>query len=327
MEKRRHLIQDISPPQRVPRARYYTPTPAPKIAEYTPRSSERENRKSKRGILAFGALGLVVASSGAFLFIKTPSATVSNAVATTPKVQAAAVEEPDPIDYSSIESQINGIIAQYPALQISVAYTDIKTTTTVKTGVEEPYIAASTAKLLTAILYLQGVQQGKYTLNTKVGGLAAEGQLRKMIELSDNPSWDAFNKLLTKTALNKFARDTGLLNYKYETNTSTPSDIALLLEKLYKNQLLNQENTQLLLSYMRHASESQYIPAALPPDVKVFHKAGYLKDRAHDAAIVDDGKSPFVLVIFTKSSGAYDFEVGKKIMHDITKVVLTVYNP
>jgi len=70
-------------------------------------------------------------------------------------------------------------------------------------------------------------------------------------------------------------------NYHSEGNTGSPSDIAVLLEKLYTNELLNSGNTRRLLSYMQNASESQYIPTAVPEGSKVYHKAGYLQDRAH----------------------------------------------
>lgn len=243
-----------------------------------------------------------------------------------PKAQAIIAQKKlKPIDFASIETQIKKIIESYPALQISVTYTDIQTSTTVKEGLNEPYNAASTTKLLTAVLFLQEVEGGKYSLETPVGGVTAKEQLRKMIEVSDNVSWQAFNSLLTGQALDRFAQDTGLLKYDSRTNVATPSDIALLLGKLYKNQLLNQENTQLLLSHMQRASESQYIPTALPAGTKVYHKAGYLADRAHDAAIIDNGERPFVLVIFTKSNGNYDFVLGQKIMHEITGAIWPSY--
>lgn len=228
---------------------------------------------------------------------------------------------PTPIDTVMLDSQITAIIQQYPQLEISVAYQDLKTSANLFTGVPEPYDAASIVKIVTAALFLREVQNGKYTLDTVVEGAPAHEQLRKMIEDSDNPSWHAFNRLLTKPAQDEFAKQAGLTDFKAEGNTTTAKDIALLLSKIYKNELLNKQYTELLLTLMEKASERQYIPAAIPDGAQVYHKAGYLSDRVHDAAIIDDGERPYVLVIFTKSEGAYDFELGRRIIHEITQKV------
>lgn len=247
-----------------------------------------------------------------------------------PKVLAVAGEEPaeelPKIDTVALRQKIDVIIAQHPHLQISVSYTDIKSSESVHTGVQAPYIAASTSKLLAAALFLNESQKGTYRLDQSVGGAPAGLQLQLMIEKSDNASWNAFRTLLGHEALERYAQEIGMSSYRSESNTGSPSDIAVLLEKLYGNKLLDRDYTELLLSYMQNASENQYISAAVPQDSKVYHKAGYLQDRAHDAAIIDNGKQPFVLVVFTKAnSGTYDFKLGTRIMHELTSAVLSAY--
>jgi hypothetical protein len=66
--------------------------------------------------------------------------------------------------------------------------------------------------------------------------------------------------------------------------------------------------------------------ASIPAGVKVYHKAGWLDDRVHDAAIIDNGKHPYVLVIFTKDiSGDYNAAIGHKIYADITKTTTQLF--
>ena len=270
---------------------------------------------------------LLVAVGGGMLATNIPAS--GNKNTGVPAVLAVSQQPPEElpkIDTLALQQKIDSIIAQHPNLQISVSFADIKTADSVNTGVQAPYIAASTSKLLAATLFLSEVQKGTYRIDENVGGAPAGSQLQLMIEKSDNASWSEFRDLLGHTALEQFAKEIGMSNYRSEGNTGSPSDIAILLEKLYANKLLKKDYTELLLSYMQHASEGQYIPAAVPQDVKVYHKAGYLQDRAHDAAIIDNGKRPFVLVIFTKAnSGAYNFGLGTKIMHELTSAVLAAY--
>jgi beta-lactamase class A len=168
-------------------------------------------------------------------------------------------------------------------------------------------------------MYLHGVQAGKYTLSQSVGGYSARYQLQQMIELSDNTAWQNLNDILTHDGLENYASSIGLSNYDPDQNTLTVNDISLLLGKIYKHQLLNTANTNLLLSYMQNANEGNYIAASIPAGVKVYHKAGWLVDRIHDAAIIDNGHHPYVLVIFTKdNSGTYDSTQGQQIFAAIT---------
>lgn len=238
----------------------------------------------------------------------------------------AAVPQLKPIDKAAVESRLNGIINKYPQMQISASLTDLKTTDRAHAGVTDVFRAASTTKLLTAVLFLRQTENGVHSLDQMVGGGTARAQLKLLIEKSDNVAWESFDSLLGRSLLDKYAAEVGMQEYSAATNRTTSTDIALLLEKLYKKELLNEENAKLLLSHMQNASEQQYIVAAIPEGVAVYHKAGYLTDRAHDAAIIDDGKRPFVLVIFSNvRSGQYNYQTGAAMMHEITNAVLDTY--
>ena len=103
----------------------------------------------------------------------------------------------------------------------------------------------------------------------------------------------------------------------------TATDISSLLTKLHDVKLLNTSNTRLLLSYMKDADSdySQYIVAAVPSGVTVYHKVGWLSDRVHDAAIITDGTHSYVLVIFTKANdGNYNETAGEQVFHQLTQI-------
>lgn len=222
-------------------------------------------------------------------------------------------------ELAAMGQQINTVIAAHPDMQISVAITDLRTDQSYHYGVADGYIAASTAKLITATLFLHDVETGTYSLDTPINGTTANDALQQLIVNSDNDAWQAFNNLLGHPALETWAGQIGLTNYNADANILTADDINVLMAKLYQHKLLDSDHTQLLLGFMKNANETEYIESSVPAGVKVYHKAGYLDDRVHDAAIIDDGKNPYVLVIFSKAnSGTYDSTVGQMIFHDIT---------
>lgn len=117
-----------------------------------------------------------------------------------------------------------------------------------------------------------------------------------------------------------YANSIGFSEYDPDANTVTPSSLARLLSNLYQKRLINDENTELLLSYMERAKEVPYLSDAAPTGVKIYHKPGYLTDRVHDAAVIDNKDRPYVLVVFTKSrTGLYNATSGADIFTSIAK--------
>jgi beta-lactamase class A len=294
-------------------------------AGHTPTRPLKSHRAKSRKLRNFVLLVAVLALGGFLLKNNLAKNETSEAKQTASEAQVQPEVLPPAVDVNQLKTKLDQIIAKYPGYEVSLAYRDLYTSASLLTGNEDPYIAASVSKLLTATMYLREVQQGKYSLERSVGGASAREQLRVMIEDSDNASWVAFNKLLTNEKLSAYAREIGMEDYVPNSNYTTTFDVALLLEKLYKGQLLNAENTKLLLSFMQKASERGYIVAALPQGFTAYHKIGFLEDRLHDAVIADDGKEPFVLVIFSNTDGVYNFATGAKMFQELTRAVLDAY--
>lgn len=189
-------------------------------------------------------------------------------------------------------------------------------------------MAASTTKLLTALVYLGNVESGQASLNDQIGGLPAQQQLYAMVNRSDNDVWLLFNDRLDRNNLASFGQKHGLNSYDVTKNTINSNDMAILMTKLYHGELLNKEHTKLLLSWMQNTTEERFIPSAVPKTNSLYHKSGYLEDRVHDVAIIDNGSSPFAIVIYSKSFGnaKYDYGLGQKLFSDVTGQVVTIFN-
>lgn len=246
---------------------------------------------------------------------------------TTQSVNTEGSEEmkqPEPIkqlDHTKMANEINAVINEYPSMDIGVSWVDIKTSESGDYGVQVPFVAASTAKLLTAMAFMHEVEIGNASLNDAVGSRTAQTALEAMIVKSDNDAWNDFNNsVLSHDELAAYAQKIGLTEYDPDKNTITPTSLAKLLSNFYQKRLLNEQHTQMLLSYMQRAELVPYISDAAPTGVKVYHKPGYLKDRVHDATIIDNGDRPYVLIIFTKSRmGAYNTTAGIDVFTRIAK--------
>lgn len=226
---------------------------------------------------------------------------------------------------NSLPAELLPIISQYP-YTTSVSVLDINSGSLVQAGDDYPFVAASTTKLLTALAFFNQVEAGKMSLDSSINGQKAEVLLQKMINMSDNDAWRALNDTIGKPNIEAYAKQHGLSSYNAEKNTVTSNDIARLLGKMYKNELVNEKHTNKLYGWMQNTSEEQFIPPSVPKNMKLFHKAGYLNDRAHDVAIIDNGKTPLVLVIYSKSSGPnYNFTKGEQLFKQVTDQVLSRY--
>jgi beta-lactamase class A len=229
------------------------------------------------------------------------------------------------LDDTALGTGMQAIMAQNTDIDMSISVTDLQTGKKYHWGESASYTAASIGKLVTAAAYLHMVDAGQASLDDNVDGVSARTQLTKMIVESDNSAWEDLNGIVTHEGLQAYANSIGMASYIPDDNIMTSDDVALLLSKLAGQKLLTSQNTDLLLSLMKQASMRDYIVAAIPDNTDVYHKVGYLADRLHDAAIIKRGDRSYVLVIFSKSSGNYDFSRGSDIFGSITKATLSAF--
>lgn len=260
-------------------------------------------------------ISLIVITFAGFRFWPT----ISNHASLTDKENIASAEAPkyQPPDTTQLKQQVQAVIDANPNLQIGIGIINLKNGDEISMGVQEPFDAASTNKLLTATYYLKQVDEGKETLDKQLIGGSARTLLRKMIVDSDNTAWKNMNDYSGRENLESFASTLGLSSYSSANNTISAIDEARILKKI-DDGALSQNSKSVLLGYMKEADVRDYIVAAVPSSYTVYHKAGWLKDRVHDTAIIDMGSEKFALVIFTKSTGQYNYQKGQKLFKDIT---------
>jgi beta-lactamase class A len=81
-------------------------------------------------------------------------------------------------------------------------------------------------------------------------------------------------------------------------NTSTPREMAALLEALYRGKVVGRAGTDDILKVLS-VPKDKYIPRGLPADVVVANKPGWLDGVRTDSGIVFAKDRPFVLSVMT----------------------------
>lgn len=227
--------------------------------------------------------------------------------------------------WNELNQSVTAIINENAGLDISVAVIDIAASTKANYGIQDNFAGASTTKVLTAAAFLHETESGGENINATINGVSAKTLLRRMINRSDNNAWAALNKELTYPKIKSYARSLGMSSYNPTNNAVTASDMALLLQKLYKGELLNEANTKLLYSYMKDTNNEDMIPVAAPEGATLYHKYGQLDDRLHDAAIIDYKNRPLALVIYSKggASDGSNYATRTQLVQRIAKTVFT----
>lgn len=83
---------------------------------------------------------------------------------------------------------------------------------------------------------------------------------------------------------------------------TTPHDVMLFFEKLYKGEIVNKFYSDEMLSLLKRQQINDRIPKYLPEGIPVAHKTGELDRVKHDAGIVFAPTGDYIFVVMTDSS-------------------------
>jgi len=132
-----------------------------------------------------------------------------------------------------------------------------------------------------------------------------------MVAVSDNAATNVLIDRVGMENVNAFLAAQGLHETKLRRkmmdlkaaaegreNVSTPSEMAILLEALYRGQILNKELTEDFFKVLSTHKDS-WIPRNLPDDLKIANKPGALEGVRNDSGVIFVDKRPYILCVMT----------------------------
>lgn len=235
--------------------------------------------------------------------------------------------------------------------QVSVVVKDLTTKDwVIKLNENKVYPTASTIKIPIMLEVLRNVELGNLSLNQNVEikeedrvafSIISELGVKEysildlitlMIIISDNTAtnvlidlvgYDSINNLMEKfhfenTKLQRKMMDFEAIKKGYR-NTTTPMEMAIILENVCNNKMLREESSKLALDIMKRQLHKDCIPRYLPDNTSIAHKTGELGGLNHDIGIVYLEETSYLIGVFTEN--AKDNLENKRLIGSISKLV------
>ena len=224
---------------------------------------------------------------------------------------AVAASSPSLIN---LEQQLASLVANKSA-DVGIAALDLNTGETVSIKGNTPFPMASTVKVAIAALYLAQVDNGRRSLDDRIGGTSARGLMARMLIHSDNRATDMLlNDLGGPNAVHDWLRDNGVTGLRVDRtiadllrskrdlwdhrDSSTPVAMVDFLKRIYKAELIKPESRNYLLDLMAQCQTGKNRMKALLPGVPVEHKTGTLDGLTDEVGFITlpDGRRVAVAI-------------------------------
>lgn len=181
---------------------------------------------------------------------------------------------------------------------------------------DRPFTSASLYKLYVAHAVLDRVDRGEATLDDPVPGraLSVRDALTAMLSWSDNASGAALGQWVGWVELEEFARGHGFPATTFDPDTgiegvvamtTSPADVAALLERLRRGELLSPASSALFLQLLEDQQLDYALPSGFSPGTPFAHKTGLLEDVSHDAGLLTVDGREYVVVVMTDGWEGY----------------------
>lgn len=138
-----------------------------------------------------------------------------------------------------------------------------------------------------------------------------------MIIQSDNTATNMLIDLAGMNNINSFIKNNGLLstvlsrkmmdfNARQEgrDNFTTAMDMAKILEKIYRGELVNRSSSLLMLDILKRQLDNSMIRLFIPEETPIAHKTGGLDGIEHDAGIIFNDKCDYIFTALTWGSAS-----------------------
>lgn len=231
-------------------------------------------------------------------------------------------------EMTTLKSQLNGLMAQYPSIRPSIYVWEYENGKYVDINADSLYSAASIIKLPVLVRMFKSIEAGQMTIYDEMtlaeyyrssgsgnlqyaqGGkkLTLDQLAKTMIQDSDNTSTNMImSKIGGMDDVNIGLRDWGISKTYVRTwlpdlkgtNKTTAKDMAKILYNLDNPGFLNINSREYIIDYLSHVKNNRLIAAGLGDGALFIHKTGDIGTMLGDAGIVyaQNGKKYIVVIL------------------------------
>ena len=251
-----------------------------------------------------------------------PSPTMTELPSPVPTVDETFTPQPTPVETQPSPEVVQGALAeavqpfidQYSHLrEMGVVVYDWETGETFAYNEHQEFVSASLFKLYVAYGVLNGVDRGNISLDERLPidpnidhdiyipaeGITIGECMERMITISSNTCGRALNQRVGLAELDELLHQQGFTEtsinpYRngpaYSDRVTSAHDVSALIRRLYDNELLSPESTELLIGHLRNQQLGYALPTGLHAGMTLDHKPGYLPSAqgtySHDAGVI-----------------------------------------
>ncbi len=138
-----------------------------------------------------------------------------------------------------------------------------------------------------------------------------------MLQESDNTASYVIGRRLGLSSVQAEIATWGLKQTSMTENLTTPADVALLLARLQRRELLPEAQSAEILDLLQHTAWTDRLQTGAPDNLPVAHKIGTDVNVYNDAAVFLDPSRPYIVVVL---SGGTEEDAALASMTGISKM-------
>ena len=289
-------------------------------------------------------------------FSKTQKGHTNPVVSNSEVLELSSKNEVDKEKWEDLTLKLRSLCESYKG-NVGIYLKDLRTGRTWEYNSDRLFISASLIKLPIMISVLDKVEKGEVSFDfeftiTNKDRIGGSGSLKWAMEGTKISLFDVVYRMITdsdNTATKILIDHFGIDYFKnafrrmglYYTNITiegmdltsgrvakenytTPREIAYLLEKIYRKEMISKEKSELMLDILKRTKSKSRIRRGVPSSWEVGHKTGLLRRSCSDAGIIFSPKGDYLLVVLLDDVPTYSN--GKNFIAKIAKLTSEFYS-
>ncbi len=272
----------------------------------------------------------------------------------TPPARGLKIAASDPA-WRNMVTALHEMALRYDS-RVGVYLKDMRTGRVWEHHADDLFPSASLIKIPVMAAVFEKVRQGEMTMNTKLvlrrrGRAGGSGSLKwrhdgtrvnvrelldKMIIESDNTAmkmlvnrmgmyylqqqFTKFDLAYTQIYPEGLSLTSGRVAYE---NYTTAREMASLLEKIYRRQLVDRFSSELMLNILKQNKGHSRLAKYLPISWGLGHKTGLLRKSCHDVGIIFSPRGEYILAVLTGQVA--DYKTAKNFISKVAKITFDYY--